>query len=733
MSSVKVVHLDVYFLVVKRCQAAGSYLERQSKIKRLFSKKPKERTMPEVNVLPTPVLVPPEEAPEIIGPQGPPPVPGEVPAAEVAPPPLQEPPTGGTTQQAMPGTTRVTTAQRMPPQPQPAASHAAITATPPIPPALGATSGTQPAVVMPEAGQAGVPSGDVMRPAGSTPLDISRMGGPQHAEREAAALRDAAERATAPRPTPVTFQDEAPEEPTDPQMQSRALPSQETHVRGAAGYPAPVSHPRLGPGVAKAPVQRRPEFEDKKAEEEVLQDQKLDANAVDPPRGRSRERIIIHPPAQHEGLPARAGPADVSRYEEEEEAEEGGHDVEVQEEGYHPDEEQQPEAEIAWAPAEPAGRDASPTRLELRAQGVPGYSNQESHKTERDGWVDDKAPAAQEPTELTSARRAASRLERRQQGVPGYVPQESLRTAREEWPGEEASATEEPGEHTPAIEEPNQAPPHAVPVSTAEAPQGLPQEKGADPEPPLQGLGERHDVNVPEQEEANAGGADTRGQAIQTAYPEQPRTPATSMADASAQRPSEWAPEAGVGDQGHVVAVPAVPAEPKAAPEGERAPISRGQSVWAHPAAVQPVLERKSSFESRHLAAFEDRLYDRLLQEGTERARKEQTLGSRQHAGKFLEELSQAVRHGVMEERRRLRQQIEEQGLDVTMEQTRDKSIGKMTAVDQEAAQAAVKDPWTESLAEVASPDFSQSVSRPPIAGDKAKAAAKEAWTISLA
>ncbi len=35
--------------------------------------------------------------------------------------------------------------------------------------------------------------------------------------------------------------------------------------------------------------------------------------------------------------------------------------------------------------------------------------------------------------------------------------------------------------------------------------------------------------------------------------------------------------------------------------------------------------------------------------------------------------------------------------------------------------QAAVKDPWTESLAEVASPDFSQSVSRPPIAGDKAK------------
>ena len=66
----------------------------QSKFKRLFSKKPKERKVPEVNVLPTPVLVPPEEAPEIIGPEGPPPVPEEVPAAEVASPPLQEPPTG---------------------------------------------------------------------------------------------------------------------------------------------------------------------------------------------------------------------------------------------------------------------------------------------------------------------------------------------------------------------------------------------------------------------------------------------------------------------------------------------------------------------------------------------------------------------------------------------------------------------------------------------------------------
>ena len=80
------------------------------------------------------------------------------------------------------------------------------------------------------------------------------------------------------------------------------------------------------------------------------------------------------------------------------------------------------------------------------------------------------------------------------------------------------------------------------------------------------------------------------GQAIRTAYPEQLRTPsATSAADARAQRPSDWAPEAGVGHQGHVVAVAAVPAEPEAAPEGEWAPTSRGQSVRAHPAAVQAV------------------------------------------------------------------------------------------------------------------------------------------------
>ena len=60
----------------------------QGKFKRLFSRKPKERKVPEVNVLPTPVLVPPEEAPEV------PPPPEEAPAEEVAPPPLQEPPTG---------------------------------------------------------------------------------------------------------------------------------------------------------------------------------------------------------------------------------------------------------------------------------------------------------------------------------------------------------------------------------------------------------------------------------------------------------------------------------------------------------------------------------------------------------------------------------------------------------------------------------------------------------------
>ncbi len=54
---------------------------------------------------------------------------------------------------------------------------------------------------------AGAPSGDATRTAGDTSLDISRMGGPQRAEREAAALTDAAERATAPQPAPVSFED----------------------------------------------------------------------------------------------------------------------------------------------------------------------------------------------------------------------------------------------------------------------------------------------------------------------------------------------------------------------------------------------------------------------------------------------------------------------------------------------------------------------------------------------
>ena len=54
----------------------------------------------------------------------------------------------------------------------------------------------------------------------------------------------------------------------------------------------------------------------------------------------------------------------MSQYEDQEEADEGGQEVEVQEE--------------VWAPAEPSGRDASPSRLELQKQGRlashhPGY------------------------------------------------------------------------------------------------------------------------------------------------------------------------------------------------------------------------------------------------------------------------------------------------------------------------------------------------------------------------
>lgn len=50
--------------------------------------------MPEVNVLPTPVLVPPEAAPEV-PPEVPSPSPNEPAAEAVTPPPVQEPPTGG--------------------------------------------------------------------------------------------------------------------------------------------------------------------------------------------------------------------------------------------------------------------------------------------------------------------------------------------------------------------------------------------------------------------------------------------------------------------------------------------------------------------------------------------------------------------------------------------------------------------------------------------------------------
>ena len=60
----------------------------------MFSRKPKERKVPEVNVLPTPVLVPPEEGLERGGPEVPPPAPKEVPVEQRAPSPLHEPPTG---------------------------------------------------------------------------------------------------------------------------------------------------------------------------------------------------------------------------------------------------------------------------------------------------------------------------------------------------------------------------------------------------------------------------------------------------------------------------------------------------------------------------------------------------------------------------------------------------------------------------------------------------------------
>ena len=150
-----------------------------------------------------------------------------------------------------------------------------------------------------------------MTASGAPSLDISRMGGPQHAEREAAALMDAAERATAPPPAPVSFEEvsllsdlqpcvpacthlicctlcmhhapgacergpsrypcsqEVTEAAKRPEMQSRAVSSQEVRVRGAAGYLAPMSHPPLGPGAAVAPVQC-PAYEEGEAEVSAL-------------------------------------------------------------------------------------------------------------------------------------------------------------------------------------------------------------------------------------------------------------------------------------------------------------------------------------------------------------------------------------------------------------------------------------------------------------------------------
>jgi len=60
--------------------------------------------------------------------------------------------------------------------------------------------------------------------------------------------------------------------------------------------------------------------------------------------------------------------AGVRAYEEEE-AEEGGQEVEVQQEEYLAEHEQQPGPEEIWQPAEPAVRDIPSTRAELRALG----------------------------------------------------------------------------------------------------------------------------------------------------------------------------------------------------------------------------------------------------------------------------------------------------------------------------------------------------------------------------
>ena len=63
-------------------------------------------------------------------------------------------------------------------------------------------------------------------------------------------------------------------------------------------------------------------------------------------------------------------------------------------------------------------------------------------------------------------------------GVPGYANQESFKTAREGRIGGDAPAPGEPFEHATAIEELAQAPPRAKPAGTLEAPEALPQEVG---------------------------------------------------------------------------------------------------------------------------------------------------------------------------------------------------------------------------------------------------------------
>ena len=50
-------------------------------------------------------------------------------------------------------------------------------------------------------------AGEHVTRADASPLDISRMGGPQRAEREGAALMEAAERTTSPKVAPPTFEE----------------------------------------------------------------------------------------------------------------------------------------------------------------------------------------------------------------------------------------------------------------------------------------------------------------------------------------------------------------------------------------------------------------------------------------------------------------------------------------------------------------------------------------------